>query len=84
MSQSDRKAHRARDAATLLVLGAFFTVLSVLVLLGSFWSEKLDFPVVVNIASGVLLMVVGLGMSLMSWHLRRQSITSKSTDEEER
>ena len=81
MNQSDPKEHRARDAATLLVIGSFFALLAVLVLLGSFWAEELDFPVVVNVAAGVLLMLVGLGMVLMSRRLRRRPIVSTSTDE---
>ena len=65
--------HAERDAASLKILGFFFTVLGVLVLLGTFWSLDNTRAVVVNVASGALLTLVGLGMIAFARRSRRRA-----------
>lgn len=62
MTQTSTQQYRSRDAASFLVMGSFFVVLALLVLLGTFWSEDFSFPVVLNVVSGVVLLLVGLGL----------------------
>ena len=79
MSESKLKSHRERDAVTFLVIGSFFVILSVLVGVGSFWAEALNFAVAVNIGASVVLLLVGVAMVLASRWLRR---FASSTDED--
>jgi len=58
----DQTDHRERDAASLRILGFFFAVLGSLVLIGTFWSLDNFRAVTINLASGAVLMFVGLGM----------------------
>lgn len=52
---------RQRDASSLFVLGLFFTVLGVLVLIGTVWTRKDMHAAVVNASSGLVLVAVGIG-----------------------
>jgi len=54
--------YRERDAASIKILGFFFTLLGVLVLVGTFWTLHNIRAVTVNLASGAVLTLVGLGM----------------------
>ncbi len=58
----DQTDHKERDAASLRILGFFFTVLGALVLVGTLWSLDNMRAIVVNVASGAVLLVVGIGM----------------------
>ncbi len=58
----DQTSHRERDVASLRILGFFFAVLGALVLVGTLWSLGNFRAVVVNVASGAVLLVIGLGM----------------------
>ncbi len=53
---------RERDAISLRMLGAFFSVLAALVLVGTFWTVGRWHAMVVNLGAGVMLLVVGLAM----------------------
>jgi len=44
------------------LLGVFFTVLAILVLFGTLWTLDKPRAMIVNIAAGITLLVVGVGM----------------------
>lgn len=54
-----------RDAASLRILGSFFLVLGVLVLIGTFWTLDNARAMVVNLGSGLVLGGVG-GLMIMA------------------
>jgi len=58
----DTTDHRERDAASIKILGFFFAVLGSLVLVSTFWSLGNFRTVVVSLASGAALTLIGLGM----------------------
>ena len=66
MSHSGLESLRERDAVTLFVIGTFFSVLAVLVGVGSFWAEKLDVTVAVNVGASTVLLVIVLVMVITS------------------
>jgi|GEM_PF-5040061 len=49
-----------RDADTLRVLGIFFTIMGVLVLLGTIWAIGKMSAVIVSLVSGGILLAIGL------------------------
>lgn len=51
-----------RDADTLKVLGFFFSILGALVLVGTFWAIGKTAAILVSLASGGILLAIGLGM----------------------
>jgi predicted phage tail protein len=55
-----------RDAASLRMLGFFFAILGTLVLIGTFWSLDNARAIIVNVASGGMLVAVGVGMLVLS------------------
>ena len=72
MSQVDQ-TQNDRDAVTLKILGIFFVVIGVLVLLGTFWALGNFKAVVVNLASGVILATVGAIMTVIAKQIKRRS-----------
>ena len=72
MSQVDQ-TQNDRDAVTLKILGIFFVVIGVLVLLGTFWALGNFKAVVVNLASGVILSAVGALMVVIAQRLKRRA-----------
>lgn len=66
---------RERDAISLLMLGGFFSVLAVLVLIGTYWTVGRWHAMVVNLGAGATLLVVGI---VMLWIGRRIQTLSKS------
>lgn len=72
--QSVLAEQRQRDAVSLLMLGAFFSVLAVLVLVGTYWTVGRTHAMVVNLGAGVTLLAVGLAML---WAGRRVQALSK-------
>ena len=56
--------HLRRDAESQTMLGIFVTVLSVPVMIGTFWAESLR-QIVVNLAAGVILMAIGI--AVVAW-----------------
>ena len=66
--------YRERDVATLRVLGIFFCIMGLLVLVGSYEALGNTPAVVVSVCSAVALLAVGLGMWFVS---RRMATPSK-------
>lgn len=62
MNEQNHEAHSRRDAASMQLLGFFFSVLATLVLIGTFWTLDRPRAMTVNIAAGVALLCIGLGM----------------------
>ena len=69
-----------RDSATLRILGIFFTILGVLVLIASFWTLNETKALVVNLVSGSVLVCVGTGMIIVSRRMAN-SATATGIDE---
>lgn len=69
-----------RDSATLRILGIFFTILGVLVLIASFWTLNETKALVVNLLSGSVLVCVGTGMIIVSRRMTN-SATATGIDE---
>ncbi len=61
-AELDTTDHGERDAASIKILGFFFTILGSLVLVGTFWSLDDTRALTVNLVSGALLTSIGLGM----------------------
>lgn len=61
-SELETTDYSERDAATLKILGFFFAILGSLVLVGSYWSLENPRALIVNLASGTLLTIIGLGL----------------------
>jgi hypothetical protein len=73
---------RRRDGASLMVLGVFFMVQAVFVLLGALWLEP-SFTLVVSLASGSVLFLIGLVMFAAGRRIHRrgeQSTQAVSSD----
>lgn len=64
---------RLRDAWSLLMVGGFFALLALLVLVGTWWTLERPRAAAVNVVAGLLLMAIGLGMIAAGRHLRRPS-----------
>ena len=58
--------HHQRDATSLKILGSFFTILSILVWIGTLWTLDNWRAVVVNLCCGGALFATGLGMLLVA------------------
>ena len=58
-----RETYRRRDSDSLFVMGIFFTVLSLAVLVGSLWADGTK-ALVVNLFSGGILLAIGVGSVL--------------------
>lgn len=64
---------RQRDAMTFFLLGGFFTVMAILVLIGTLWAVGRTHAMIVNLAAGLLLLVIGLGMIAAGAYKRRKA-----------
>lgn len=78
MSDARQSDLRERDAASMKLLGGFFCVLAVLVLIGSYWSMGRPHAMVVNLGAGGLMLLVGLAMLWMGVRLRRPLASTAS------
>ncbi len=67
-----QNGNRQRDVMTLRVLGSFFAIMGVLVLIGTYKAVGNPAAMVVNIASGVVLGIIGIGMIQISRRMSRQ------------
>lgn len=65
-----RGEHRRRDAEALTIIGAFFALLAVLVLVGVIWHDRGP-GLPVGIGAGLLLLLVGVGAVAIGRRLRR-------------
>ncbi len=70
-AQHAQAAHRQRDGATLRLLGGFFSILAVLVLIGTLWALDRPHAMIVNLAAGMVLLAVGGGMFWSGSRARR-------------
>lgn len=62
---------KQRDAMTFVLLGGFFTVMSLLVLIGTLWTFARPHAMVVNLVAGLILLVIGGAMLGYGAHKRR-------------
>lgn len=62
MNADQLEQDRQRDAASLRMIGAFFTILAVLVLCGTWWALDRPHAMWVNVGAGTILLVIGLAM----------------------
>lgn len=70
--------NRARDATSFLLLGSFFSVLAILVLVGTLWTLDRPRAMLVNlIAGGVLL---GIGLIMLYFGRRVQRARPRGTN----
>lgn len=65
------RAHRRRDAEALTIIGAFFAVLSVMVLIGVVLHHEVRAGLIVGLIAGVLLLAAGIGAIRIGMRLRR-------------
>jgi len=68
-STNGNGAHDARDAETHIVLGIFITFISLPVICGTYWADRLH-AMVVNLVAGFVLMAIGIVM--LYWGLRKK------------
>ena len=69
--EPDPHLHNRRDAETLGMLGLFITVLSVAVLIGTFFAER-QHAMVVNVIAGLVLLAIGAGFIGRALWIRRR------------
>lgn len=81
MSESDAGQYRQRDAASMLILGGFFSLLATLVLIGSFWATGRTHALIVNLAAGGLMLAVGLTMMWIGRRLQTKSPPPSNQDQ---
>ena len=67
----DTRPYRRRDADSLFVMGCFFTVLSIAVLVGTFWAEDAQARLV-NVVSGAVLFLLGIGAAAYGLSVKRK------------
>lgn len=70
MPDDQQQSHRRRDAEALTIIGAFFAVLAVMVLIGVVWFDRGD-SLAVGAGAGLLLLVIGLGGVYVGRRLKR-------------
>ncbi len=70
MSDDQQQMHRRRDAETLKIIGGFFAILAVLVLIGVIWHDSGE-GLAVGIGAGVILLLIGLVSVRIGMHLGR-------------
>ncbi len=70
MNHEDPHHHTRRDAETLLALGLFMTVLSIAVLIGTFWAER-QHAMIINAVAGLVLFAIGAGFILRGWIVKK-------------
>lgn len=62
----DSNRFAKRDSETQMMLGGFVTLISIPVLIGTFWAGTTR-AAVVNVAAGAVLFVIGLGIAIYGW-----------------
>lgn len=81
MSEQDAGQYRQRDAASMLILGGFFSLLATLVLIGSFWATGGSPALKVNLAAGALMLVIGLTMMWIGRRLQTRPSSTSNQDQ---
>lgn len=71
MPDNNHEQHRERDAASFTIIGGFFAVLSVFVLIGTFFEDR-GHGQIVNVAAGLILLIVGIVMLGLGRRLRNR------------
>ncbi len=61
--------HLKRDSETQMMLGLFITILSIPVIIGTFWAETFR-QTVVNLVAGLVLTAIGVG--IMVWGVKNR------------
>ncbi|MBX3415865.1 MAG: hypothetical protein KF708_24495 [Pirellulales bacterium] len=69
---------RRRDAGTLSVLGIFFCVLGVLVVIGTYWTLGHTHAMIVNLGAGLATLGVGLLMLWIGARLRKPIVRQET------
>ena len=75
MNTSPHKSSK-RDSVTLRILGVFFTLLGGLVLIATLWTLEDPRATVVNIGSGLMLILVGVVMIATAGRLDSSAINA--------
>lgn len=75
-AEHERQQHE-RDATTFFLLGGFFIAMGALVLIGTLWTLERPHAMVVNFVSGLVLFVIGLGMTSFGLVLKRRAAPTK-------
>ena len=73
--KNNQNENRQRDVETLRVLGIFFSVMGLLVLIATYEAIGNTAAVVVSVCSGLVLLTVGTGAMLVSRRMSRQPKT---------
>jgi len=76
MPEDRRDQHTRRDGESLIIMGSFFAVLALLVLVGTFF-EAQEMAMAVSLVAGGLLLLIGIGAVLFGLRLRRRSRISR-------
>jgi uncharacterized integral membrane protein len=71
MKDDIQSEHQQRDAESFIIIGSFFVILAIIVLIGTIWSETVP-AAVINVSSGVILLAIGLGGVFWGLHIKRK------------
>lgn len=63
--------HAKRDAETQTVIGLFVIVMSIMVLIGTFFAVR-PHAMVVNVVAGLVLLAIGIGMVVLGRKTRKR------------
>lgn len=78
LPEEPHDSDRQRDAASLVMIGTFFTVLALLVLCGTFWATGRFHAMMVNLGAGMILLVIGLLMLGLGLRMRPARSSNQS------
>jgi len=78
-----KESNSSRDATSLKILGTFFVILGLLVLVGIFWTLGDRRAIVVNAASGLTLLAVGGVMHRVAASLKAPTVAVDVSDQNE-
>jgi len=71
VSEPNHEQHRDRDVASLMIIGGFFAILSVFVLIGTFFEDR-GHGQIVNVGAGLILLLVGVVMMGFGQRLKKR------------
>jgi hypothetical protein len=72
MPDNQQKQHAKRDAETFIMMGIFFLIMAVLLLIGMAW-ESMGPGMIVGLASGGVLLLVAAACMAIALFLKRRS-----------
>ena len=64
--------HTKQDGESLIAVGAFIIFIAIPVLIGTFWADRTS-ALVVNLLSGLVLLVIGVAMTIGGWRFLRSA-----------